>query len=153
MFRKVIALLVIISVCVQCKYKEKPEFIKVEKIKVENYKKGDVTISADVFFKNPNDYGGKLITENIDVYLNDIQIGKVNTEEFNVPAKDTFAIPLTATFDLMKQVRNNSEALGGNILNLILKKEFKLSFKGPIQFSKGPFNYTYDLDQTNTVSF
>ncbi len=153
MFQKLVTLLAIAILCIQCKYKEKPEFIKAEKIKVENYKSGDVTISADVYFKNRNDFGGKLVTENIDVYLNDVKIGKVNTKEFIVPAKDTFAIPLTATFDLMKQIKNNSKVLGGNILNLLLKKEFQLTLKGDIKFSKGPFNYTYNLDQTNTVSF
>lgn len=152
MFKKIIASVFLLLWATSCKYKEIPEFIRAEKIVVENFKSGNVTISADVFFKNDNDFGGKLITENIDVFLGDIQIGKVNTREFNVPARDTFSIPVTATFDLMKQLEENSEAFGGNIFNLILKKEFTLSFKGPIKFTKGPLFYTYDLDQTNTIT-
>ncbi len=152
MFKKLVVFLFLLGL-ISCNYDKKPKYIRTEKIKVLKAKKGMLTVSADVYFENLNDFGGKVSTDSIDVYLDNIKIGKVNTQAFDVPVRDTFAIPVTATFDVMKEAKQNAKSLGKPFLEVILNRKLSLSFKGAITFSKGSLFYTYELNQTNDIKF
>ena len=69
--KKLIILSTILLTIVSCKVKEKPEFLRVENIKVLESTANSVTLTADAFFMNPNDIGGELKSDGIKVFVND----------------------------------------------------------------------------------
>ena len=60
--KRLIILSTIMMVFLSCAVKEKPEFIKVENIKILESTSTYVTLTADALFLNPNDIGGELKT-------------------------------------------------------------------------------------------
>ena len=45
-------------------------------------------------YLNPNSIGGRLNTEGVSVLVNGVDFGFISAEEFKVPAKDKFTVPL-----------------------------------------------------------
>ncbi len=137
---------------VSCKYQEKPEFVSVDRIELGKISIKEINFEADAVFTNGNDIGGKLITENIDIFVDDILVGHLKTKEFNVPAKDTFMIPLQGKIATEKILKNNGKSILNNILSIVSSKKVNVRFKGDILFKKGPFSYTYTVNQTNKIA-
>ncbi|WP_010521029.1 hypothetical protein [Aquimarina agarivorans] len=142
---------ILVFITTSCNYSEKPTFIKVNKINIQNISNDSITFKADALFKNNNDVGGNLITENIDVFADGVLIGQLKTEEFNIPSKDTFAIPLQGKFSIDKILAKDQKDLVNSVLNMLTSKRIPISFKGDLLFKKGPFKYNYRIDQTNKV--
>ena len=131
-----------------CSVKEKPEFLSVENIKVIESTSKYVTITADALFMNPNDIGGNLKTDEIKVFINDNQLTSVSTENFKVPAKKEFSIPLKANIPTDSIFSNKN--LGGLIGSLFSKK-IKVQYKGDITYKVFGFSYTYNIDKTERI--
>ena len=108
--KKLIILLTVFIGLTSCSVKEKPEFIGVKNMKVVNATSKYVHIKAEALFKNPNDIGGKLLTDGIKVLVNDVEMATIVSEEFKVPAKKAFAIPLQAKVPVKKLLSTNKNA-------------------------------------------
>lgn len=146
--KKVIILLTITLTVFSCKVKEKPEFLRLENIKVLESTSDNVTLAADAFFLNPNDIGGELKSDGIKVYVNDNEMATVSSESFKVPAKKEFSIPLKAKIpaDRIFSGKNIGGLIGG-----LLSKKLKVQYKGNINYKTLGFTYTYDIDKTEDV--
>lgn len=131
-----------------CTVKEKPEFLKVENIKVLESTSKYVTITADAYFLNPNDIGGKLKTEAIKVYVNDNEMATVSTESFDVPAKEEFSIPLKTQIPTDSILSNKS--IGG-LINSLFSKKIKVQYKGDIIYKALGLSYSYHIDKTDNI--
>lgn len=136
---------------VACKYQEKPKFIRVDRIELGNVSIKEIDFEADAVFTNNNHIGGKLVTENIDVFVDEILVGNLRTKEFNVPARDTFMIPLQGKIATDKIIQKKGQSLLNNILSIVSAKKVNVRFEGDILFKKGPFSYTYKVNQTNEL--
>ena len=136
---------------ISCNVKEKPIFLRVENIEVTDANLNRITIKADAFFENPNDIGGSLKSDEITVYVNDVKIAKVSSEDFKVPAKKEFSIPLMVNMSTDSILKAKSETLLGGILNSVLNKTVKVQYKGDIIYKTLGFSYTYPIDETETV--
>lgn len=141
-------LLTILFTFFNCKVNEKPLFINVENIKVDESNSKNIILSADALFMNPNDIGGQLKTDEIKIYVNDNEVGYVSTESFDVPAKKEFIIPLKATIPVDSLISGKS--IGGLIGSLFSKK-MKVQYKGDIIYKTLGFSYKYDVDETEDV--
>lgn len=136
---------------VACKYQEKPKFIRVDRIELGNVSIKEIDFEADAVFANNNHIGGKLVTQNIDVFVDEILVGNLRTKEFNVPARDTFMIPLQGKIATDKIIQKKGQSLLNNILSIVRAKKVNVRFEGDILFKKGPFSYTYKVNQTNEL--
>ena len=134
-----------------CKYQEKPEFIRVDRIDLGKISANQIDFEADAVFTNGNDIGGRLYTENIDIYVDEVLVGHIKTKEFNVPARDTFMIPLQGKIATEKILKKNGKSILSNLLSIVSSKKVKVRFEGDILFKKGPFSYTYKVNQTNQI--
>ncbi len=146
--KKVIILSTIILTIFSCKVKEKPEFLRLENIKVLESTAEYVTLTADAFFLNPNDIGGELKSDGIKVFINDNEMATVSSESFKVPAKKEFSIPLKAN------IPADSIFSGKNISGLIgslFSQKLKVQYKGDIKYKALGFTYTYEIDKTEDV--
>ena len=148
--RKFVILLTMVALFCSCSVKEKPEFLRVENIKVLESTSKYVTLTADALFINPNDISGELKTDAIKVYVNDNEMASVSTKSFKVPAKKEFSIPLKA--NIPTDSLFSGKSLGG-LLGSLINKSLKVQYKGDIKYKVLGFTHTYKVDKTETVKF
>ncbi|WP_452223016.1 LEA type 2 family protein [Lacinutrix chionoecetis] len=146
--KKLIILSTIIFVVFSCNITDKPEFLRVENIEIEESNSEFIVLTADAFFNNPNTIGGKLETEGIKVVINDIEVGTVTSKTFDVPAKKEFSIPLKANIPANKLLNLNN--LSG-ILNSVLNKGVQVHYKGDIKYKVFGFSHKYTVDEIQDV--
>ena len=146
--RNIIILSTMLFAFLSCSVSEKPEFLYVENIKVQESTSKYITFTADAFFINPNDIGGELKTDEIKVFVNDNEMATVSTESFEVPAKKEFSIPLKAIIPTDSIFSNKNL---GRLLNSLFNKKIKVQYKGDIIYKVLGFSYTYNIDKTENV--
>lgn len=148
MLKRSLFILVIFTLVFNCTVTEKPEFIGLDKIKVINSNLKSITLSADAMFKNPNDVGGKLKTDDLKVYINDTEVATIVSDEFDVPSKQNFTIPLVvsvATDSLIDQ-----KSLGG-LLGSLLSQQLKVRYKGEIDYKVFGYSSSYTVDELQNI--
>ena len=148
--KRVIILSTILLLFFSCSISEKPQFININNIKVSESNSKFVTITADAFFINPNDIGGKLKTDDIKVIVNDTEMASISTESFEVPAKKEFSIPLTASVPTDSLFSNKSL---GNLIGSLFSKKIKVQYKGEIKYTVFGFSHSYNVDETENIKF
>ena len=124
-------LIILIS---SCSVNKQPTFIKVDKVKVASFSGDTIRLKAEAFFTNPNDVGGKISTDEIKVIVNGAEVAQVSSEEFKVPARKNFTIPLVVVIPARKVFENNKNGILGGLLNSFLKKSIQVQFKGDIKY-------------------
>lgn len=140
--------LTIILLCA-CSVKEKPTFIKVDDIKVLSFANDTIKLKANAYFKNENSVGGKIATDEINVFVNDVDVAKVSSEEFKVPAKKEFIVPLLVKVPSEKVFKNGF--LGGLLNSVLGNKKVKVRFVGDIKYKVLGFSSTYSIDKTKEM--
>ncbi|QRM90920.1 hypothetical protein FG167_17265 [Lacinutrix sp. WUR7] len=146
--KKFIILLTVTLTILSCSVKEKPEFLRVDNIKVDDSNSKFITLTADAYFLNKNDISGELKTDEIKVFVNNNQMATVTTESFKVPARKEFSIPLKANVPTDSIFSDKS--LSG-LLGSLLSQKMKVQYKGQIKYKVFGFSHTYDVDQTENV--
>jgi len=131
-----------------CTVTEKPEFVRLDNIKVVDSNSKSITLSAEAYFLNKNDVGGKLKTDDLKVYINDIEVASVISDEFDVPKRENFTIPLTVAVDTEKLIDKNS--LGG-LLGSLISQKLKVQYKGEIKYKIMGYTSTYVVDEIQNV--
>jgi len=148
---KKFTLLLFIIASTSCAVKQKPTFIKVDNIKLITANSTKITVSADALFNNPNVIGGRLNTEGVQVYVNDISFGRVETEEFKVPANDDFTVPLKIQIKTKDLLDKDSKGFLNGLLNSVLNRSLKVRYEGTIQFKALGINHSYPINKTETI--
>ena len=131
-----------------CSFTRKPEFVRLENIEVIDSNSKTITIRAEALFLNKNDVGGTLKTDDLKVYLNDLELASVISDEFDVPRRKNFTIPLTvkvATASL------TSDKNLGSLLGSLLSQSLKLHYKGAIKYKIMGYSSTYTVDEIQDV--
>jgi hypothetical protein len=146
--KKFVFLMLLTILAISCKVNEKPEFLRVENIKVLESTAEYVTLTADAFFLNPNDVKGEMKTDEIMVLINDNEMAKVSTELFEVPAKKEFSIPLKANISADSIFSNQS--IGG-LIGSLFSKTIKVQYKGDIEYKVFGFSHSYHVDRTENI--
>lgn len=96
-------------------------------------------VGMDVQFYNPNTFGMTMKDADIDLYLNGKMVGKAKlAETYNVPANDTFLLPVNLTADLQQVLPNALAILANNTIDVELKGYVKA---GRGVFVNIPINY------------
>ena len=108
-------------------------------------------MSADALFNNPNVIGGRLNTEGVQVYVNDISFGRIETEEFKVPANDDFTVPLKIQIKTKDLLDKDSKGFLNGLLNSVLNRSLKVRYEGTIQFKALGINHSYPINKTETI--
>jgi hypothetical protein len=150
MMKKVTLLLFIIA-STSCGIKQKPTFIKVDNIKFITASSTKVTLSANALFNNPNLIGGRLNTDGVQVYVNDISFGRIKTEKFKVPAAADFTIPLKIQINTKDLFDKDPNGFLNGLLNSVLDRTLKVRYEGTIQFKALGINHSYLINKTETI--
>ena len=149
--KKKFTILLLILLTTSCAVKKKPEFIKIDGIELVEANSRTLTLKAEALFNNPNVVGGRLNTEGVNVFVNDMLMGIVSAEEFKVPAKNSFKIPLQIKINTKDLLSKDPNGFLSGLLNSVLNKNLKVTYKGVIQFKALGFSYKYPIDKTETV--
>jgi len=148
--KKFIQLVVIFFLVTACSVKKKPTFLKVDDVKLLSFSSDTIRLQANAFFKNENDIGGKIATDEISVLVDGVDVAKVSSEEFKVPANKEFSVPLTVVIPSKKMFKSKGGLLGG-LLNSVLNNSVKVRFKGDIKYKVLGFSSTYAIDKTKEI--
>ncbi|WP_044398705.1 LEA type 2 family protein [Lacinutrix sp. Hel_I_90] len=143
-----IILSTILLTMTSCKIQEKPEFLRIENIEVVDSNSDYIIISGDAFFNNPNRIGGKLETKGIKVSFNDIDMGTVSSQSFEVPSRQAFSIPLQAHIPSKKLLNLNNLS---SLLNSVLNKAVQVKYIGEIKYTVLGFSHRYTVDEIQEV--
>ena len=148
MFKRCLMFLLTFTLLFNCSVTERPEFVKLDNIKVIDSNPKNITLIADAFFLNKNDVGGTLKTDGLKVYINDTEVATIVSDIFDVPRKKDFTIPLTvqvATDSLI-----DKKSLGG-LLSSLISQRLKVQYKGEIKYKFMGFSSRYSVDEIQDV--
>ncbi|WP_178985740.1 LEA type 2 family protein [Winogradskyella helgolandensis] len=148
MFKRLLMFSLSFTLLFNCSFTKKPEFVRLENFKVIDSNAKNITIRTEALFLNKNDVGGTLKTDDLKVYINDLELASVVSDEFDVPKRERFTIPLTvkvATESIM-----NDENLG-SLLGSLLSQSLKVHIKGDIKYKIMGYSSTYSVDEIQDV--
>lgn len=120
-----------------------PEFITMQKVRVTNISAGNVTIEGDAVLRNPNAVGLDLTGIDIDVTVNEVEVGKARqtNSAVDIQANSNFTIPLAFDFKT-KQVLGDV-ILG--VLGALIKQKVDVLYKGNIKFKALDLNLEFEV--------
>jgi LEA14-like dessication related protein len=112
---------------------QEPQFIGFRDLKVPSLGMRESRLTATLDYFNPNAFSLGLETLDLEVQVFDNRLGRATLPQpIRVPAKDTFAIPVSLEVD-MRKVLSNAVALGFN-------REWDIRLDGKAGFRKGGVN-------------
>jgi Late embryogenesis abundant protein len=148
MFKRLLMFSLTFTLLFNCAITEKPEFVRLDNIQVVNSNSKSITLRAEALFLNKNNVGGTLKTDDLKVYVNDAEVASVVSDEFDVPKRKNFTIPLTVVVDTEKLIDKNS--LGG-LLGSLISQKLKVHYKGEIKYKIMGYSSTYTVDEIQDV--
>ena len=151
--KKLVYFSVLFLLISSCSVNKKPIFVKVDNLEVVSLGSDTIRLKAVAFFKNPNDVGGSISSEGIRIVLNGAEIANVSSEEFEVPAREDFEIPLNVVIPAKKVIENGKSAGVGGLMNSILNRFIKVQFKGDLTYKVFGFSNVFPIDKTEEIKF
>ncbi|WP_103071472.1 hypothetical protein [Aquimarina sediminis] len=149
--KKFLLLSTIFILTTNCSVSKKLKFEYVDNIEVKNIDLNNITLNADAVFNNPNNLRGTLSIDDMHIFVDNIDVGTVSSQEFKVPQKSEFSIPLEGTISLSKVYKENKNNLLGSILKVVQTDSLKIRYKGAIKYHLGSFSYPYSIDKEQMV--
>lgn len=143
-----ISLLFVVSI--SCSLNETPEFIEISNIGVKNYSKETITLTSDLVFHNPNNIGGTIQVNQIKVWVNNTDLGNVNSSDFQVPSKKEFSVPVVFKIPYNRILKDRKNMVL-NMLNALNTQSIEVHYKGDITYKLGSFKYDYPVDYTEVI--
>jgi hypothetical protein len=140
----------ILFIC-SCSVKKLPIFLKVDDIKILNFSSDTIRLQANAYFQNPNDVGGKIFTDNILIFVNNVEVAQVISDEFKVPAKNDFLIPLTAKIATKSLLSTDKKGVLGGLINSFLTKKVNIRIKGKLNYVVFGFKKEFLVDRTEEL--
>lgn len=132
-----------------CEQPAEPEFKTVKNLRVGKLAFDRITILGNAEFHNPNPQGIKLTATDLDVFVDDKKVGKVEqTHEIQVPAAQDFMVPIEFSF-ATKDVFG--KMLGG-ALSFLGNKKVKVHLKGKATVKVVGISIPVPVDHTEEMS-
>ena len=135
-----------------CNIKKKPEFIGVENIVIAKASLDTINLKANAIFKNGNDLGGTLLTDEIKVFVDSTYVATVSSKAFKVPPRDEFTVPLFVKLPTSKLLQEGNEGLFGTILKQVLDNKMVVHFKGDLTYKLAGIAFDYPVDHSEEIT-
>ena len=124
-----------------CRTIKSPEFLSVENIHADKLGFSGSTLSADLFFYNPNGLSVELRKTDLDIYVNQSLLGhSAQVLKLKVPRKAKFKMPLTLQVDMKSLLKTG--------LSTQLKKSSSIKVVGDVYLVKGGIVKKISVDYT-----
>ncbi|MDN3494022.1 LEA type 2 family protein [Winogradskyella bathintestinalis] len=148
MFKRLLMFSLFFTLLFNCSVTEKPEFVKLDNIEIVDSNSKTITLTVNAFFLNKNDVGGTLKTDDLKVYINNMEIASVISDEFEVPKREYFTIPLTVKVATDSIINDKSI---GNLLGSLFSQRLEVHYKGEIKYKIMGYSSTYTVDEIQDV--
>tara|TARA_R110002124_G_scaffold29705_1_gene103176 strand:+ start:47 stop:511 length:465 start_codon:yes stop_codon:yes gene_type:complete len=135
-----------------CTIHKEPIFVKIDNIEVMSYAADTIKLKAMAFFENPNDVGGNISTNNLKILINDSEVAQLFSDDFNVPAKKEFSIPLLAKIPTKNLLNSDKNGLLGGLINSLLSKKVTVRIQGDLVYSFLGFQKDFLVDKTQDIN-
>lgn len=142
------ALFLLIS---SCAVQKEPVFIKVDNVEVLSYALDTIKLKAVAFFENSNNVGGSISADKLKIFVNGKEVAQVFSEEFKVPARKEFSVPLIAHIPTKNILSSNENGVLGSLLNSLFTKKVTVRIKGKLQYVVFGFKRIFLVDKTQEV--
>ncbi|QTE22698.1 LEA type 2 family protein [Polaribacter cellanae] len=136
-----------------CSVQKEPVFIKVDNVKILSFAGDTIKLKADAFFENPNDVSGKITTDDIKVFVNEVEVAEVFSKEFKVPARNEFSIPLIAHIPTKKFLNTNKSGVLEGLLNSLISNKVNVRIKGKLEYVVFGFTREFLVDKKQEIKF
>ena len=143
--------LVLLLIISSCSIHKEPVFVKLDNIEVLSFAQDTIKLQAVAFFENPNDVGGTIGTDGLKIFVNGDEVASVFSEEFKVPARKNFRIPLSAHIPTKNMLNANKNGVLGSLLNSLFTKKLTLRIKGKLQYVVFGFKSDFVVDKTQDI--
>ena len=149
--KKALILVGFLVVFFSCSIKKAPVFLKIDDITFVNIVKDTIHLGANAYFNNPNDVGGKMVTDQIKVIINDAAIAQVSSDVFKIPSRKDFTIPLKIAIPSKQIFENKKNGILGGLLNVLTNKPVKVQLKGNLNYVVLGFKKEFIIDTTEEI--
>ena len=148
--KKILLFGVIIFSAMGCKEYEEIQFLGLKEVKVNGIRNGNLLLSTNAEFNNPNKFKGKLKSASIYVLLKGDTLAHVtNVDKLVVAPNSKFIVPLTMEVSMDKL----QKGLFSNLTALFKKKSVELEFKGNMKVASFGFTQTIPVSYKEEISF
>ncbi len=131
-----------------------PTVERIEDVDVVEMSKRKLELNAFMVLKNPNGFELDLDNADLTVYVDDIELAKINqTYETSMPRKGEFKMPININMDLDKLYRDDPMTAISKGLQIMSDKKLNVQFKGTILVGKGIAKISVPIDQKEEVKF
>ncbi|SHM74840.1 hypothetical protein [Polaribacter sp. KT 15] len=134
-----------------CSVQKEPVFVKVDNVKVVSFAADTIKLKAIAFFENPNEVGGKISTDDLAVFVNDTEVAQIFSEDFKVPARDNFSIPLIAHIPTKNFLNSNKNGMLEGLINSFISKKISVRIKGNLEYVVFGFKRDFLVDKTEEI--
>ena len=134
-----------------CSLTKQPVFVKIDNVKVMHFSSDTLRLKAVAFFENPNNVGGKISTDEMKVIVNGVEVAEVFSDEFRVPAKNTFQIPLYANILTKDILKGFKTGLLSCLVNAVLAKKITIRIIGNLQYDVYAFKKEFLVDKIEEI--
>ncbi|NNC86645.1 MAG: LEA type 2 family protein [Bacteroidia bacterium] len=151
--KKFILPILFISFLSACTEPKEPEFKSVNNVKVVEFTDKVVVIDANAVFHNPNPYSVTLQKSDIDVFVNEINVGKAKQiKSSDIAANSEFTMPMQISFPPSK-ILNDTQGLINIALGALGGKKIDLQYKGSVTLSVLEIPFTVPVDYEDEIKF
>ncbi len=133
-----------------CKTYEPMEFVSFNNVAVNGIANGNLLVSADAIFYNPNQLKAQLKAVDIYViYQQDTLAQVAQVEKMPIASQAEFAVPLKVRVSLAKL----QQGLLDNLASLFNERSVDLTFIGNIKATSHGFSQTIPVNYTQEITF
>ncbi|MFQ3180966.1 MAG: hypothetical protein ACI9Z4_000556 [Polaribacter sp.] len=142
---------VLLLLIVRCSVQKEPVFIKVDNVEVLSFAADTIKLKAIAFFENPNDVSGKISADELKIFVNGEEVAQVFSDDFSVPARKEFSVPLSAHIPTKNILSSNKNGILGSLLNSLFTKKVTVRIKGKLQYVVFGFKRDFLVDKTQEI--
>jgi LEA14-like dessication related protein len=136
-----------------CAKLENPTLRQIENVKLTQISIDTVHLSAEARFYNPNRFGGTVSSSQIEVLINEVQMGKIQQKYGSkIKGHSEFTLPLELEFPA-EQLVSNQKGLIKGILSALLDQKIEVGFKGEVIMDILSVEFAIPINQVEEVPF
>lgn len=129
-----------------CREPQDLEFRDFKNLKVENLGFNDATLSVDLIYYNPNNFGLELNRTDLDIFVDSVFLGhSLQDIQVAIPKRKEFTVPLKIDLDMKNLLKNGITAL--------VNKEVNVKVLGKVRVGKAGIFKTFDVDYSTIQTF
>lgn len=134
-----------------CKKPQAPVFKEIKNLKIGKVQGGELLLTANAHYYNPNSMKGKLTGTDLDIAIKEKKVGVISqTELVKIPANADFVIPLEARLSA-SNLLSKDWLSGGGVLSFLQDGKVPLHIEGEITIKIVEIPLKIPVDHTEEI--